>query len=72
MTSRTAGLAGDRRRGEVLGVMSSVLSVATIGGPLFAGLLFSAGTFLPFVLSSFVLVCGFLLMRLDSKKIAQI
>jgi DHA1 family multidrug resistance protein-like MFS transporter len=72
MTSRTAGLAGDLRRGEVLGVMSSVLSVATIGGPLFAGLLFSVRTFLPFVLSSFVLVCGFLLMRLDSKKIAQI
>jgi len=72
MTSRTAGLVGDRRRGEVLGVMSSVLSVATIGGPLFAGLLFSVRTFLPFVLSSFVLVCGFLLMRLDTKKIAQI
>src|ERR1700690_1292570 len=68
MTSRTAGLAGDRRRGEVLGIMSSVLSVATIGGPLFAGLLFSLRPFLPFVLSAFVLVCGFLLMRVDSKK----
>ncbi len=71
LTSRTAGLAGNRRRGEVLGIMSSVLSVATIGGPLFAGFLFPVKTFLPFVLSAFVLVCGFLLMRLDSKKIAR-
>ena len=71
LTSRTAGMAGDHRRGEVLGVMSSVLSVATIGGPLFAGLLFSVKTFLPFVLSALVLVCGFLLMGLDSKRIAS-
>ncbi len=71
LMSRTAGLAGNRRRGEVLGVMSSVLSVATIFGPLLAGLLFPVKTFLPFVLSAFVLVCGFLLMRLDSNGIAQ-
>jgi hypothetical protein len=40
-------------------------------GALFAGFLFPVKTFLSFVLSAFVLVCGFLLMRLDSKRIAQ-
>jgi hypothetical protein len=63
LTSRTAGLAGDRRRGEVLGLMSSVLSVSTIGGPFFAGLLFQVSPSLPFALSAFMLVFGFLLMR---------
>ncbi|MGO9379451.1 MAG: MFS transporter [Dissulfurispiraceae bacterium] len=72
LTSRTAGLAGNLRRGEVLGIMSSVLSVATIGGPLLAGFLFSVKPFFPFVLSAFILFCGFLLMRLDSKRIVQI
>ena len=63
ITSRTAGLAGGRRRGEVLGVMSSVLSVSTIFGPLFAGLLFQVRPSLPFLLSAMVLALGFLLMR---------
>ena len=68
LTSRAAGLAGGIRRGEVLGVMSSVLSVSTIAGPVFAGLLFQAKPSLPFVLSAFVLALGFLLMRMDFRK----
>ncbi len=62
LTSRTAGLAGGRRRGEVLGVMSSVLSVSTICGPFFAGLLFQVRPSLPFGLGALVLALGFLLM----------
>ncbi len=62
LTSRTAGLAGGRRRGEVLGVMSSVLSVSTICGPFFAGLLFQMRPSLPFALGALVLALGFLLM----------
>jgi MFS family permease len=72
LISRTAGLAGSRRRGEVLGVMSSVLSVATIGGPFFAGLLFQLKTVLPFLLSAFVLAGGFLIMKLNSNRTAKI
>ena len=68
ITSRTAGLAGGRRRGEVLGVMSSVLSVSTILGPLFAGLLFQVRPSLPFLLSAMVLAFGFLLMRAGFRK----
>ncbi|MDA8085924.1 MAG: MFS transporter [Nitrospiraceae bacterium] len=71
LMSRTAGFAGGRRRGEVLGVMSSVLSVSTIGGPLFAGFLFQIRPSLPFVLNACVLALGFLLMVRGSERPAS-
>lgn len=68
MTSRVAGIAGPRRRGEVLGVMSSVLSLAMIGGPLLAGFLFEIKPFLPFGACSLALASGFLIMKCYSAK----
>ncbi len=68
MTSRFAGIAGPRRRGEVLGVMSSVLSLAMIGGPLLAGYLFEIKPFFPFAACSLSLVSGFLIMKHYSAK----
>src|SRR5512139_331716 len=61
--SRAAGMAGPRRRGEVLGIMASVLSAAMIVGPLLAGSLFDIEPFLPFVACSLALVCGFVTMK---------
>lgn len=70
MTSRAAGIAGHRRRGEVLGIMSSVLSLAMVGGPLLAGALFEIRPFLPFASCSLALASGFLIMRRHAAKIA--
>lgn len=61
--SHAAGMAGHRRRGEVLGIMASVLSAAMIAGPLMAGSLFDIAPFLPFVACSLALVCGFVTMK---------
>ncbi len=61
--SRAAGMAGHRRRGEVLGIMASVLSAAMIAGPLMAGSLFDIAPFLPFVACSLSLVFGFVTMK---------
>ncbi len=69
MTSRAAGIAGVRKRGEVLGTMSSVLSLAMIGGPLLAGYLFEIKPFLPFAACSLALASGFLIMKCYSAKI---
>jgi len=52
MTSRASGIAGPRRRGAVLGIMSAVLSLAMIGGPLLAGSLFEIKPFFPMVFVS--------------------
>ena len=69
MTSRAAGIAGPRRRGEVLGIMSSVVSLAMIGGPLLAGSLFEIKPFLPFAACSLALASGFLIMKCYSARI---
>ena len=69
MTSHAAGVAGLRRRGEVLGIMSSVLSLAMIGGPLLAGYLFEIKPFFPFAACSLALASGFLIMKRYSAKI---
>ncbi|MGO9612551.1 MAG: MFS transporter [Dissulfurispiraceae bacterium] len=63
MTSRAAGIGGPLRRGEVMGTMSSVLSLAMIGGPLLAGSLFQIKPFFPFAACSLALVSGFLIMK---------
>jgi DHA1 family tetracycline resistance protein-like MFS transporter len=66
VASRAAGMAGNRRRGEVLGIMASVLSAAMIVGPLLAGALFDIKPFLPFAASSLALAAGFFTMKFQS------
>ena len=61
--SRAAGMAGPRRRGEVLGIMASVLSAAMIGGPLLAGALYDFEPFLPFAACGLALIAGFFTMK---------
>jgi len=69
--SRAAGMAGPRRRGEVLGIMSAVLSAAMIVGPLLAGALFDIEPFLPFTVCSLALVSGFVTMKFFSAGVAE-
>ncbi len=63
VSSRAAGIAGHHRRGEVLGIMASVLSAAMIGGPLIAGSLFEIRPSLPFAASGLALLSGFVTMK---------
>jgi MFS family permease len=49
-------------QGSVLGILSSVASIANIPGPLIIGVVYDvAGSFVPFAFSSVLLVIGFLL-----------
>jgi DHA1 family tetracycline resistance protein-like MFS transporter len=67
MSSRSAGIAGEKRRGEVLGIMASVLSLSMIGGPLLAGFLFGIKPFFPFLVSAAALLAAFFVMKYFSQ-----
>jgi len=63
LSSAIAGSAGANRRGEVMGIMSSVLSVSMIVGPLVGGALFSRNESWPFLMNVVLLLIAFFIMR---------
>jgi MFS family permease len=63
MSSGVAGVAGQLRRGEVLGIMGSIMSVSMIVGPLLAGALFEKNMQYPFLMNIFLLIAAFLVMK---------
>ena len=73
ISSGVAGFAGPMRRGEVLGIMSSVLSVSMIIGPILAGALFQINVQLPFLVNIALLLGAFSIMKkcCPSEKIMQ-
>lgn len=62
MSSGAAGIAGHQRRGEVLGIMSSILSLAMVIGPIVAGAVFTAHKSLPYILGGIAVFAAFLIM----------
>lgn len=71
MSSRVAGFAGESRRGEVLGVMSSVMFLSMIFGPILAGWLFEKNTSWPFLAGGISLVLGFFVMTRCCKNLPE-
>lgn len=63
MSSGIAGVAGQMRRGEVMGVMASIASASMIVGPLLAGALFEKNIQLPFLMNIGLLIIAFLIMK---------
>lgn len=73
ISSGVVGKAGAQRRGEVMGIMSSILSVSMIIGPLVGGALFVLGSGLPFLLNVLLLIVAFFVMKnCSSGKICEI
>lgn len=66
MSSGVAGAAGPKRRGEVLGIMASIMSVSMIVGPLIAGSLFQKSVQLPFAFNAIILTFAFFIMKKSS------
>jgi DHA1 family tetracycline resistance protein-like MFS transporter len=71
-TSQAAGSAPVHRRGEVLGVLSSVASLGTVIGPLLAGQLFTWRTALPFWTTTALLLIAFIYSLCNQKKLAKL
>jgi MFS transporter, DHA1 family, tetracycline resistance protein len=73
ISSAIAKTGGANRRGEVMGIMSSILSVSMIVGPLIGGALFVRNLHWPFLLSAVLLMVAFWLTRqcCENEKISQ-
>lgn len=71
-SSRSAGIAGDIRRGEVLGIMASVLSFSMIIGPLIGGSVFQSNKSLPFIIAGLTLIVAFAVLKNNYAKKPQV
>ncbi len=59
MTSRVVGIAGEKQKGQSLGVLASVQSIAISVGPIVAGIVYLKSPFSPFWIGSLVLFLAF-------------
>lgn len=67
ITSLAVGLSREERQGETLGVLSSIISLAMITGPLVSGFLFQVKSNLPFFFSAFYGFLALLIMAYSVK-----
>ena len=70
MTSQVVGYAPPTRRGEVLGIMSSITSLSMTISPFISGLLYEKYAAMPFLVSSFYLVMAFVVLYQKRRKLA--
>ncbi len=71
MTSQIVGGAGERR-GEVMGVTSSLMSLAMIIGPILSGYAFEYEISLPFIISGLIALAAWLMIYSARKRLAKI
>jgi DHA1 family tetracycline resistance protein-like MFS transporter len=72
MTSQVVGIAGGDRRGEVLGIMASVMNLSMTISPFIAGIEYGINPALPFLFSALVLVGSFVLLFSKRNQLANI
>ncbi|MGL4774049.1 MAG: MFS transporter [Clostridium sp.] len=54
--------------GEIVGIQNSAKAVGMIGGSLFSGFIFDYGSKLPFLAASILLIIGFVVLNIKSKR----
>jgi DHA1 family tetracycline resistance protein-like MFS transporter len=59
LNSQIAGTANQNERGEIMGVLSSIMSLSAIIGPIFAGYIFEIKENLPFIFSGIYALIAF-------------
>ncbi|MEI8360721.1 MAG: MFS transporter [bacterium] len=62
-SAKVANLAGETRRGEAMGIMTSVLSLSMIIGPIVGGFLYNLDFSYPYFFGAFCLTVAFIIMR---------
>ncbi len=72
MSSRASGIAGIKRRGEVLGIMSSIQSTAAIIGPLISGIIYANIRYLPFLIASATMFMVFIIFKYFCPRVGEI
>jgi DHA1 family tetracycline resistance protein-like MFS transporter len=63
VTSQVSGLGGQERKGETIGVLSSIMSASMVVAPPVVGVLFEVGPSLPYVLAVAIVLAGIVLTR---------
>jgi len=71
-TSEVLGLAEPRIKGEVLGMLSSVMSLGMIVGPLLTGPVYIFKNNFPFLVSAVLMLAAFVVIYQNRKKLAKI
>jgi len=71
MTSQVVGYAPGGRRGEVLGIMSSITSLSMTISPFISGLLYEKYAAMPFLVSSFYLLIAFVVLYQKRQQLAK-
>jgi len=62
MASRITGFADPKRKGEVAGIMASLMTLGMVIGPLIVGALYSYNAHLPFISSGIIMLVAFAIM----------
>jgi len=68
VTSQVAGSADPLRRGESIGILTSIMSASMAVSPVIAGVLFEINHAVPYILASVVLLLGLMALRSRSKR----
>jgi len=68
VTSQVAGSAGPLRRGESIGILTSIMSASMAVSPIVAGMLFEIDHVAPYILAIVVLLSGLMELRSSAKK----
>lgn len=71
MTSQVVGFAGNERRGEVLGIMSSIASLSMTVSPFISGILYEKRHTLPFLVSAVYLSIALFLLYQKRKQLGE-
>jgi DHA1 family tetracycline resistance protein-like MFS transporter len=72
VTSQVAGSAGPLRRGESIGILTSIMSASMAFSPILAGMLYEIDHVMPFILAIVVLLSGLWELRSSSKRVKPI
>ena len=71
MSSRITGFSDPRKKGEVAGIMSSMMTLGMIIGPLVIGYIYIINHRLPFIISGIVLFIAFIVAYASRHKIPE-
>jgi len=72
MTSQVVGMSDQTRRGEVLGILSSVMSVSMTIAPIAAGSLYQYHHRVPFLFSALCMIVAFVLLFLRKRRVSRL
>ena len=68
MSSRITGLSDQNKKGEIAGIMSALMTLGMIIGPIFIGSIYEYNPHLPFIISGVIMFVAFVIMLWNEKK----